>query len=355
MRSMKRVLYSLMALLWLSGITLTAQDKQTTYTVMFYNAENLFDVYNDPNVLDDEFTPEGPKVWTETKYWKKIENTAEVIHAIAQANRQFPAIIGLSEIENRLVLDDLVSEQRLAGANYQIVHYDSPEARGVDVALLYRPDQFDYLWSEPIRPNIPGRPDFKTRDILAVAGKIEGELFCFFVNHWSSRRGGAHSSEYLRCGNAQTLRDYADSLRTVYPDIKLVAMGDMNDNPTDKSLLEVLGAVGDLDKLVDGGMFNPFYQLFEDGYGTTAYQDAWSLFDNLVVSDNLIKESARGIRLLPSKQRKGRYYATIFKRPFLIQQKGQYKNYPWRTYSGNAFLGGYSDHFPVFITLGIEH
>lgn len=336
-----------------AAVSLSAQDR--TYTVMFYNVENLFDVYNDPNVRDDEFTPEGPKEWTETKYWKKIANTAEVLHAIAQANRQFPAIIGLSEIENRLVLDDLVSDERLASANYQIVHYDSPEARGVDVALLYRPDLFEYEWSDPIRTRIPGRPDFKTRDILAVCGRIEGELFCFFVNHWSSRRGGAQSSEYLRCGGAQTVRDYADSLRQVHPEIKLVVMGDMNDDPVDKSILEVLGGAGDPENIPEGGMFNPFYALFQDGYGTLAYQDAWSLYDNIVVSDNLMNLDQEGsLRLMPVKLRRQTYYASIFKRSFLIQQKGQYKNYPWRTYSGNAFLGGYSDHLPVFITIGKE-
>lgn len=329
--------------------------QERTYTVMFYNVENLFDVYDDPYVRDEEFTPEGPKEWTEAKYWKKIANTAEVLHAVAQANRQFPAIIGLSEIENRLVLDDLVSEERLAPANYQIVHYDSPEARGVDVALLYRPDLFDYEWSDPIRTRIPGRPDFKTRDILAVCGRIEGELFCFFVNHWSSRRGGAQSSEYLRCGGAQTVRSYADSLRQVHPEIKLVVMGDLNDDPVDKSIYEVLGGTGDPENIPQGGMFNPYYALFQDGYGTLGYQDAWSLYDNIVVSDNLMNvDEGSALRLMPVKLRRKTYYASIFKRSFLIQQKGQFKNYPWRTYSGNTFLGGYSDHLPVFITIGRE-
>lgn len=353
MNMMKRGICIALAAWLVLAFALQAQERgEHRYTVMFYNAENLFDIYDDPAVLDDEFTPDGPKAWTETKYRKKLYNLAEVIHALARANRQYPAVIGLSEVENRLVLDDLVGEGKLVPANYRIVHYDSPEARGVDVALLYRPDQFEYEWSEPIRTRIPERPDFRTRDILAVCGRIDGELFCFFVNHWSSRLGGAEASEYLRCGAAATLRHFADSLRAVHPGIKLVAMGDMNDNPTDRSLAEVLGAAGRPDEVIPGGFFNPFVQLYRDGYGSNAYQDTWSLFDNIVVSDNLLGDGPGELRLLSGHGRKGSYYGMVFKRSFMVQQKGQYRNYPLRTFSGNAFLGGYSDHFPVFITIG---
>lgn len=345
---MKKKLLVITCFLFICAISLSAQEKR--YTVMFYNLENLFDIYDDPFVNDDEFLPTGPKEWTEVKYLKKLSNMAEVLFAIASSNKAFPTIIGVSEIENRRVLDDLVSQPKLAPANYQIVHYDSPEARGVDVALFYRPEQFNYLWSKPIKPIIPEIPDFKTRDILAVCGEIEGEKFCFFVNHWSSRRGGSESSEFLRVGQAQTLRDFTDSLQQAEPDIKIVIMGDLNDDPINKSIYEVLGAKGSISQVEKNGFFNPFYDMLKAGYGSLAYQDSWNIFDNIIVNENLLNKTVGKLKI--QKAPKSKFYGTIFSRPFMLQQEGQYKNYPLRTYSGNTFLGGYSDHFPVFILIG---
>ena len=224
-------------------ICLALAGQEQKYIVAFYNVENLFDIYDDPSVLDEEFTPEGPKNWTEAKYEKKIGNLAEVIYGLSASNRDFPAVIGLAEVENHRVLDDLVSAEKLVPARYQIVHYDSPEARGVDVALLFRPDKFEYEWSKAFQPMIPEEPDFKTRDILAVCGRMGGDRICFLVNHWSSRRGGAQASEFLRVGCASTVRRFTDSLQAADPDIKIVIMGDMNDDPDNRSLSEVLGAV----------------------------------------------------------------------------------------------------------------
>lgn len=324
--------------------------QEKNYTVVFYNLENFFDTVNDQNVLDDEFTPEGPKKWNEAKYNKKLANIEKVFFSIASENKSFPTIIGVSEIENRKVLEDIASTPKLLPANYQIVHYDSPERRGVDVALFYRPDQFEYEWSDPIKPIIPEFQDFKTRDILAVCGRIEGELFCFFVNHWSSRWGGAEASSFLRCGAAQTVRDYTDSLLQVYPDIKFAIMGDMNDDPIDESLYEVLGAKETPAKAKETGFFNPFYKMLKDGYGSLAYHDAWNIFDNIVINTNLLNGGEGKLKI--KKGKSGKYYGNIFKRKFMIQQEGQYKNYPLRTYVGNDFQGGYSDHFPVYILIG---
>lgn len=347
---MKKVYLILLAVIL--SLPIFGQDEPTSHIVMFYNVENLFDIYDDPVVRDDEFTPDGFKEWTEAKYKSKLSNIEEVIYTLSASNKKFPAIIGLSEIENRRVLDDLISTPKLAMANYQIVHYDSPEARGVDVALLYRPDLFTYIKSDVFQPEIPERPDFKTRDILAVYGTIEGELFCFFVNHWSSRIGGAHQSEYLRCGCAQTLRDYADSIQVAHPDIKIVIMGDMNDDPKDKSMAEVIGAKEKLSQVEAGGYFNPFWSMQKGGYGTLGYQDSWSLFDNMIVNSNLLPGEMGGGKLRLLKGAKNKYYGTVFKRPFMVQSKGKYKNYPLRTFSGNTFMDGYSDHFPVYIVIG---
>lgn len=339
--------FILLAVLFLTAFTLSARDGK--YVVTFYNVENFFDIYDDPNVNDEEFTPEGPKEWTQVKYDKKMANISQVLFGIAAANKDYPAIIGLSEIENRRVIEDLVSTEKLAPARYQIVHYDSPEARGVDVALLYRPDVFTLEWSKAFQPVIPEIPDFKTRDILAVCGTIEGERICFFVNHWSSRWGGAQASEYLRVGCAQTLRRFADSLQTADPDIKIVIMGDMNDDPYNRSLSEVLGAKREISDVERGGYFNPFWNVLKAGYGTLGYQDSWNLFDNIVVNSNLLDGGSGQLKI--EKCEDTGFYGRIFKRSYMIQQKGKYKNYPLRSFSGNTFLGGYSDHLPVYIVI----
>lgn len=326
------------------GFSSNAQNK---HLVMFYNLENLFDTIPSPGVLDSEFTPNGVKNWNSAKYWKKIANIEEVLYKIAQQERTFPAIIGVSEIENRNVLEDIVVTPKLARANYQIVHYDSPDARGVDVALFYRPDVFKYEGSYPIKTVIPSRPDFKTRDILSVWGTIEGEQFCFFVCHWSSRLGGQAASEYLRVGAAETVKNAIDSIRLERPETRFVIMGDMNDEPTNKSLAQVLGAKANPSQLDSNDLFNPFAAMFKDGLGSLAYQDAWSLFDNIVVSGSLINNPKDGLKLVKKKK----YYGYIFNKPFLTQQKGQYKGYPLRTFVSDSFQNGYSDHFPVYILL----
>lgn len=349
--TMRKLLLASALILLLSSVALSAQPEQgKRYSVVFYNVENLFDIYDDPNVHDEEFLPEGAKNWTKAKYKKKLANIEEVLFAIASANKSFPTIIGVSEIENRRCLDDLISQSKLAKANYQIVHYDSPEARGVDVALFYRPDQFKYEWSVPIRTIIPEIPDFKTRDILAVYGRIEGEPFCFFVNHWSSRRSGSESSAFLRIGAANTVRHFADSLMQAEPDVKIVIMGDLNDDPVDKSIYEVLGAKGKPSEVEKYGYFNPYWAMLKAGYGSLAYQDAWNIFDNQIINENLLNSTTGFLKI--QKAPKSKFYGNIFKRPFMIQQEGQYKGYPLRTYSGNTFMGGYSDHFPVFLLIG---
>lgn len=328
-------------------LTWGSSKAQNKHLVMFYNVENLFDTIPSPGVYDREFTPEGTKKWNSFKYWKKIANIEEVLYKIAYQERTFPAIIGLSEIENRNVLEDIAATPKLAKVNYQIVHYDSPESRGVDVALLYRPDVFKYEGSYPIKTVVPDLPDFKTRDILSVWGTIDNEPFCFFVCHLPSRLGGQAASEFKRIAGAQIIKNAVDSIRLERPETRFVIMGDMNDDPTDKSMTQALGAKGDPTKLNSGDLFNPFVAMFKDGLGTLAYQDAWSLFDNMIVSENLINAPQNGFSLLKKKK----YYGYIFSKSFLTEQKGQYKGYPFRTFNGDNFVNGYSDHFPVYILL----
>ena len=337
----------LLLFLVLSGAVAKAQSK--LYPVMFYNLENLFDTINDPDVQDEEFTPEGPKEWNSVKYWKKMNNLDRVFWSVASVNKAFPAVIGVSEIENRNVLEDLVMMEKMQRGNYRIVHYDSPDNRGVDVAFLYRPDVFKLEGSDKIPVKVPGLSDFKTRDIVTMWGTIEDEPFYFLVMHWPSRLGGQQVSEFKRVAAAEIVRRAVDSVRTLRPDTKVVLMGDMNDDPVDESMTEGLRAKGKVKELQPGDLFNPFLEMFKKGEGSLAYQDSWNLFDNMVVSDNLVKDNKGGLTL--KKADGARFLGNIYRGKFLFQQEGQYKGYPLRTFVGNNFQGGYSDHLPVFILI----
>ena len=320
---------------------------QKPYKVVFYNLENLFDTINDPNKNDEEYLPEGARKWTTYRYNQKLENMSRVLFDIAAEDRNFPTVIGVSEIENRLVLEDLLATQKLAKTNYRIVHYDSPDRRGVDCAFFYRPDQFKLEGSEAHKISFPGQPNFLTRDLVAMWGKIDGEPFYFIVSHWPSRLGGKERSQHSRDFVAAKCKHICDSVRTVNPNTKVVIMGDFNDDATDASVVEVLGAKGNMKKLEKTDMFNPFYAMLKAGYGTLAYRDSWNLFDNIVVSENLATGSTGALKV--QKKEGAKFYGNIFTRPYMIQQEGQYKNYPLRSFVGSNFQNGYSDHFPVYI------
>ncbi len=259
-------------------------------------------------------------------------------------------MIGLSEVEVRSVLEDIASTPSLLPANYHIAHFDSPERRGVDVAFLYRPDIFKIEGAKAHTAIIPDRPDFKTRDIMTMWGTIEEEQFFFMVMHWSSRWGGKEGSSYLREANVAQVRQIADSVLSENPKTKVVIMGDMNDDPSDKSLYEILGAKGKIKDVPEDGYFNPYWAMHRAGYGTLGYQDAWNIFDNIVVSKNLVTAQGGELALQKSPSDK-RFYGNIFKAPYMIQKTGKYKGYPLRTYSSGAFVGGYSDHLPVYIII----
>lgn len=340
----KIVLTALVALFAVTGFA------QKPYKVVFYNFENLFDTNRDMEIYDEEFTPEGPKKWNATKYEKKQGNLERVLFDIAAIDKNYPVVIGCSEIENRGVMEDLIARPKLKPAHYKIVHYDSPDARGVDVAFFYRPDVFKLEGSAPIRYTLPDRPSFRTRDIVTMWGTIEGEPFYFMIGHWPSRRGGKESSAYLRIHAAELMRHAADSVRKANPAVKVVMMGDFNDDVTDKSVVEVLGGEGNLKKVQPDGYFSPFYEVFKAGIGTLAYRDAWNLFDIIVVSENLAKGSTGALKIQKAPQAK--YYGNVFRAPYMMQKEGQYKGYPLRTFVGNNFQNGFSDHLPVYIYIG---
>ena len=326
-----------------------------TYVIGFYNLENLFDIYDDPAKNDQEYLPDGANQWTQAKYEKKLANMAKVIRSMKDDNGRYHTILGVSEIENRMVLEDLVAQPAIADANYQIVHYDGPDRRGVDVALLYKPEQFTFLDSESIPFTFEGSEIdfsdtdtdyFRTRDILMVHGTIAGEEFAFYVMHLPSRVGGKGGN--LRARGAEIA--YAHSLRMLekYPGIKIVMMGDMNDDPFDESMAHYLHGREKLEEVGPADFFNPFYTMIKDGMGSLCYQGQWSIYDQILVNNNLAKAPAGGLKLTPIN--KG-YYGRIYKKRFMVTKSGQYKGYPLRTFSQGAFISGYSDHFPTYIVI----
>lgn len=322
---------------------------QKPHKIMFYNMENFFDTIDDPETIDEEFLPDGAKRWNTAKYEKKLHNMERVLFDVASIDRNYPAVVGIAEIESRSVLEDLVSTRKLLPARYAICHYDSPDARGVDVAFLYRPDVFKIEGSAEIPVRIPSLPNFRTRGIVTMWGTIDGEPFYFMVSHWPSRLGGQEASAFKRNAVGAQMRAIADSVLRIDPATKIVAMGDFNDDPTDASVEEYLGAIADIDRIEPGGFYNPFSDMLKAGLGTLAYRDAWNLFDNIVLTENLARGSTGQLRLVKMPQKKTKYYGNIFKPSYLIQQDGQYKGYPLRTFVGNNFQGGFSDHLPVFI------
>lgn len=320
---------------------------QKPYTVVFYNLENLFDTINDPDTNDEEFLPDGARKWNTFRYNSKLSNLDKVLWDIAAAHKDFPTVIGVSEIENRTVLEDLLAQKNLAKSNYRIVHYDSPDRRGVDCAFFYRPDQFKIEGSFPEPYNMPEKPNFYTRDIVTMWGTIENEPFFFMVCHWPSRLGGKEQSAYLREHAAMRCRQIADSVRQIRPETKFVIMGDLNDDAYDKSITEVLGAKGKMKEVRDDNFFNPYIALLKSGRGTLAYQDKWNLFDNIIVSGNLAAGTTG--ELVLKRDENSKFYGFIFRQPYMIQKDGQYKGYPLRTFVGGNFQNGYSDHLPVYI------
>jgi len=351
---MKRVYFFVILILLIIPLTSCAQGKRS-YVIGFYNLENLFDTYHDEGKNDYEYLPDGANQWTEAKYTKKLHNMASVIRAMKDENKVWHAVLGVSEIENRHVLEDLVSQPEIAEANYQIVHYDGPDRRGVDVALLYRPNLFKVLESKSIpfdfnssiefSLNEEEKAYFRTRDILMVRGMLGNEMFAFFVAHLPSRIGGKGGDLRSRGGEIM----YQESMRLMaeYPDIKIVAMGDMNDNPTDPSMAVYMHGKENIDEVGREDFFSPFVSMLKSGYGSLAYQGEWNIYDIIVVNANLCR--GEGLKIRPIVKKK--FYGRIFNPPFMTQQEGPYAGTPFRTFSGGAFIGGYSDHYPTYIVV----
>jgi endonuclease/exonuclease/phosphatase family metal-dependent hydrolase len=334
------------ALLLVLPCLLNAQkaDEYKVASIGFYNLENLFDTIDSPTTNDADFLPGGRLTWNTEKYLSKQANMAKVIAQLgSELSPDGVALLGVSEVEGRNVLEDLVAQPALKSRNYQIVHYDSPDERGIDVGLLYQPKYFTVLGSHafPVTLTDPktGEPDF-TRDILYVTGKFDGEPIHVMVGHWPSRSGGEAASAYARAAAAAVCKMVADSLKGVDPNAKIVIMGDLNDDPDSKSLTQVLKARRKADGLEKDELYNPMYDIYKEGNGTLAYRDSWNLFDQMIVSEGLVNKKTGGWQL---------YKAHVFRQPWLFQTDGAFRGYPFRTFVGDMFINGYSDHLPVYL------
>jgi len=322
-----------------------AQKTYKSAIVSFYNFENLYDTIWHKKNDDIAFTPTGSKAYTSTVFNDKIKNLATVISKIGtHTNPDGPAILGTAEIENSHVLDVLLQHPLLAHRNYKYVHYDSRDFRGVDVAMIYNPKYFKVIKSRPIYIKLPAgtKNAVYTRDVLWVTGNMDGETVHVFINHWPSRSGGEKRSEPGRMAAAQTVRKYIDSIQIKDENAKIIVMGDLNDDPINNSVVTGLRAKSDIKKIKNDELYNPFYNYYKNGIGTLAYQDVWNLFDQIIVSKPLLEKNTSGWFF---------YKAQIFKEDFMLETLGQYKGYPMRTYSGDVYRGGFSDHFPTYIIL----
>ncbi len=339
-----KVSLSLILIILFVGNFLKAQSYKAG-VIAFYNLENLFDTIDTPGVNDTEFTPDDSKKWTSDRYWEKINNMAEVISRIGKKEGlPGPAILGVSEIENRGVLEDLVKADAIKKLNFQIVHYDSPDKRGVDVALLYQPRYFrvTHTSSAPLILYDDKGERIYTRDQLVVSGVFDDEEMHFIVNHWPSRRGGESRSRPLRNAAAKLSRSIVDSIMTINKNAKVVVMGDLNDDPMNESVRLHLRAVGEKKKLKEGDMYNTAYKLYKKGIGSLAYRDNWNLFDQIIITQPFLGDDYSDYKFR---------IAHIFNDKMLVQKSGRFKGYPHRTYVGDTYKAGYSDHFPVYILI----
>lgn len=333
-------------MLFLITVNLWCQEtkKFKIHTIAFYNLENLFDTINDPSKFDEASPIMELSTGRAEVYQKKVHNMARVIAEIgADGAGNAPAIIGVAEVENREVLVDLVNDPLLRGRNYGIIHYESPDIRGIDVAMLYQKALFQpietsshvlHLYDQIARKQI------YTRDQLLVSGKLDGDLIHIIVNHWPSRSGGEAASRNKRVAAAKLNKRLIDSLQIIDPYAKIITMGDLNDDPINASVIEVLNAKAEKEDVQLKGIYNPYINFYKSGLGSNAYRDAWSLFDQIMMTQPFLEKDFSSFRF---------YKAFIFNKNYLITKRGRWKGYPFRSFADGGFTGGFSDHFPVYI------
>lgn len=321
----------------------TKQDNNTkTAAVAFYNVENLFDTKDDPKTNDEDFTPTGSFRYTDKVYKQKLNNIANAIATMQDKDLpNGPAMIGLAEIENSTVLKDLIKQNAISGRGYKYVWYNSPDRRGVDVALLYDPQQFKVINSEHLTVSFTGRDKYdKTRDVLYVHGILLGDTVHVLVNHWPSRGEGQQRSEPKRIAAAQVNKDKVDELLRKNINANIIIMGDLNDNPDNVSITKTLNAYDNPDIEKKGFLYDPFIKMYKAGAGTSVYHRNWDMFDQIIISDGLLQND--GWRFKQAKVHDVKLLKDTYK---------GVEGYPHRSFKGTHWINGYSDHFPVLLYL----
>ena len=321
---------------------LCAQPAHNKAVIGFYNVENLFDTIDDPIKDDQQFLPDGDYRWGSQRYEAKLKCLSKVISEIAKLDGGL-VVLGVSEIENEQVLQDLVATELLKPYHLSVCHHESPDRRGVDVAFLYDASRFKILSTRAFPTIVPNNPDFITRDQWLMTGILDGvDTLDIVVNHWPSKSGGEKRSLPGRIAAGQLGRQIADSVLNSRPNAKFIYMGDLNDNPTSKCIMAEMNTKTKPEKLTQYDLYNPMWKLFRDGLGSYAYRDSWEMLDNIIISGGLVN-AAPGTYKFRS--------ANIFRKDFMFTKTGSYMDYPYRTFAGGNYQGGYSDHLPVYIVL----
>ena len=341
--------YILGMLLAIISLNTVAQEKRNfnIHTIAFYNVENLFDTINDVNKNDEASPMMEIKFNRSEIYKKKVKNMAQVIADIGtDLINKSPSIVGLSEVENRNVIEDLINHEYLSNEDYKIVHYDSPDERGIDVGLIYNDNVFKINSTKSheriMYDNKSSKRNY-TRDQLVVSGLLDGELIHIIVNHWPSRSGGEERSRAGRMAAAGLNKKIIDSLQNKYKNAKIITMGDFNDDPHDDSMKKILNAKKYIEDVKTNGIYNPMEVILSDqGIGSNAYRDVWQLFDQILVTEPFLNKKYDSYQF---------YKAGVFNKSYLINKAGKYKGYPFRSFSWGSFTDGYSDHLPSYIYL----
>lgn len=308
----------------------------------FYNLENLYDTLDGPND-DNEYLPGSAKAWNSERYSRKLQHLAKVLGEMGTDVMPDGLVcFGMCEAENRGVVEDLLHTPPLAARGYRIVHHDSPDRRGVDVAFAYNPKYFTLLHERKYPLVDPKDSTWRTRDQLVVSGLMDGDTVSVIVNHWPSRFGGEKISLPRRILAAQLGRHIIDSLIARNANARILYMGDLNDDPVNPSVRKYLGTTGDKETVTEKKFFNPMFDLYRKGIGTLAWRDSWNLFDQIILSPGLVGGTGGNLRY---------YGVRVFNQPYLRQTEGNFAGYPLRTYVGDGYVGGYSDHFPVYVIL----
>ncbi len=323
-----------------SSSTLLFAQKENTIAVGFYNLENYYDTINDPKVNDDEFTPDGANAYSGKVFIKKVDNLATGISQMGMDKTiNGLSILGVAEIENADVLKVLCNHPKLKARNWKVVHFQGPDERGVDCGLLYNPALFKVIAATSLTVPVDSG-DRPTRDVLYVVGNMDGETVHVFVNHWPSRRGGESATREKRKTAAGVSKHVIDSLMKLDPFTKVIDMGDLNDDPINASITEVLATKWKIEDVKKGGLYNPWTSFYKKGIGTTAYQDTWGIFDQIIISYGFLSKTAGRLQYKESE---------IFNKNFMVEKFGQYKGYPKRSYSNGVWNDGYSDHYPTIV------